>query len=149
MTVKELRDLCDECINEHGEDCPVVVMDTSAKFLETFGIADGDIDAIASEVTPTKRKMVKVLWKPNSGIKTIPCAHCTKCKNFIKGSRKHDAPFTTISCNNPRLGKVIEDVIEYRCTECMDYDPYEPVYVDEEVIDVPGKYKYEKALLLK
>lgn len=150
MTVKELRDLCDQCIKEQGEDCPVVIADdANSHIFHIFEVTDGEPDSISREVTPTKRKMVRVLWKPNSGIKNIPCAHCTKCKNFIKGSRKHDTPFTTISCNNPRLGKVIDDVIEYKCTECMDYDPCEPVYVNEEVIDVPGTYRIEKVLLLK
>jgi len=82
------------------------------------------------------------------------CAWCKKCKNYVKGSQKMSDgkfPMSLVSCRNPRHDEVLENVIEYQGSSCMDYDPEKESdrhTVAREVVVQPAKFKKTDAVMM-
>lgn len=111
------------------------------------------------ETAPAKVEVRDVLYSPPckdhltaEECQALPSSYCAKCKNYVAGSKyKASASrfgINTISCNNPRTHKVVENVIEYVGTSCMDYDPVEPLIRKIPVQVVPPKYKTKNVMKL-
>lgn len=124
------------------------------KLNDTVCIVDDGIDSnhwkismVAGKNFDREIKPAKIEMKKGKLIPT--CCYCCTCKNMIPQSRRIDHrgfPSSLISCNNPRSGKIIEDVIEYKGSKCMDYDPIKEEIGDIPVQVEPPEYKTESIL---